>query len=257
MGAMHNTTAIILAAGQGRRLRPFTEHIPKALVPLDGVPLINYAIAFVEALWFQKIIVVGGYKFPLLKAHVESLGKDILVLENKEYHLQCLSSLAIALPHIEGGFFQCNTDYLYTHDIATRVKRYLNRNGIHVVGIPCQKDKIDDDFVKVTLDQHGNIERISKGLSKCEYEFMGMIACPADALPHYREAMHEALTTVGPEKARVWDPLEILAKKGYSVSVSNIEVFEGLEIDTPQDLQLGETFIRRLKGGANAPLRIP
>ncbi|WP_344610470.1 nucleotidyltransferase family protein [Dactylosporangium salmoneum] len=42
--------AVVLAAGEGRRLRPLTEHLPKALCPVGNVPLLDRALARMEAL---------------------------------------------------------------------------------------------------------------------------------------------------------------------------------------------------------------
>ena len=44
--------AVVLAAGEGRRLRPLTEHLPKALCPVGNVALLDRALARIEALGF-------------------------------------------------------------------------------------------------------------------------------------------------------------------------------------------------------------
>lgn len=49
--------AMILAAGLGKRLMPYTEHLPKALVPLAGAPMISHVIRRLESFGFNEIIV--------------------------------------------------------------------------------------------------------------------------------------------------------------------------------------------------------
>jgi NDP-sugar pyrophosphorylase family protein len=49
---MTDICAVILAAGEGRRLRPLTEHLPKALCPVGNIPLLDRALHRVEALGF-------------------------------------------------------------------------------------------------------------------------------------------------------------------------------------------------------------
>lgn len=55
------TRTIILAAGQGTRLRPLTENLPKALVPLCGIPLIHRQLKTLGDEGIKDIHVVGGY----------------------------------------------------------------------------------------------------------------------------------------------------------------------------------------------------
>ncbi|MFI4955397.1 MAG: NTP transferase domain-containing protein, partial [Gammaproteobacteria bacterium] len=55
------TRAIILAAGQGTRLRPLTNDKPKCLVPLNGIPLLARQAATLRACGVENIHVVGGY----------------------------------------------------------------------------------------------------------------------------------------------------------------------------------------------------
>ena len=55
-------TAIILAGGLGTRLRPFTDHTPKPLLPVKGKPIIQYAIENLKKYGVKKIILSTGYK---------------------------------------------------------------------------------------------------------------------------------------------------------------------------------------------------
>ena len=50
---------IVLAAGQGTRLRPLTDNIPKCMVPLNGKPLIDYQLDLFKSKSIKEITVVG------------------------------------------------------------------------------------------------------------------------------------------------------------------------------------------------------
>jgi hypothetical protein len=65
---------IILAAGEGRRLRPLTEHLPKALCPVGNVALLDRALARVAALGFggpAEVAVNAAYLREQVVAHVK------------------------------------------------------------------------------------------------------------------------------------------------------------------------------------------
>ena len=57
------TRAIILAAGQGLRLRPLTDDKPKCLVSLQGKTLLEHQVQALKSEGIQDIHVVGGYCF--------------------------------------------------------------------------------------------------------------------------------------------------------------------------------------------------
>ncbi|HEU4350181.1 MAG TPA: sugar phosphate nucleotidyltransferase, partial [Actinoplanes sp.] len=50
LGHQQGVCAVILAAGEGRRLRPLTERLPKALCPVGNLPLLDHALRRVDGL---------------------------------------------------------------------------------------------------------------------------------------------------------------------------------------------------------------
>ena len=83
--------AIILVAGLGSRLRPFTNTVPKALVPLNGHPLINYQLATLRSSGITDINLITGY----LPETFNSYG--LPCFQNNEYaHTNMVYSLMCA-----------------------------------------------------------------------------------------------------------------------------------------------------------------
>ena len=54
--------AIILAGGRGKRLRPITDKIPKPLIPINSMPLIERTIKYLKKYGINEIIISSGYR---------------------------------------------------------------------------------------------------------------------------------------------------------------------------------------------------
>ena len=54
--------AIILAGGRGERLRPITDKIPKPLILINNIPLIERTIKYLKKYGINEIIISSGYK---------------------------------------------------------------------------------------------------------------------------------------------------------------------------------------------------
>ena len=78
------TTALLMAAGMGTRIRPISEKIPKPLIPVHGTPIIETLIEAILLAGIQKIIITVGYqkdKYLYLKEKYN----NIILVENKDY----------------------------------------------------------------------------------------------------------------------------------------------------------------------------
>lgn len=82
---LHQSNIIILAAGQGSRLLPLTEHTPKPMLSVNRETLIQRIIRQLLALNAENISVIIGHQKDLLAPHLRSCYKDIKIIENPKY----------------------------------------------------------------------------------------------------------------------------------------------------------------------------
>jgi glucose-1-phosphate thymidylyltransferase len=68
--------AVVLAAGEGKRLRPFTETMPKVMLPISNKPMLEYVFEAVKNSGIEEIIVIVGYK------------KEVIMEYFKDYSLK-------------------------------------------------------------------------------------------------------------------------------------------------------------------------
>ena len=59
--------AIILAGGRGKRLSPITDYVPKPLIPLQNIPLIEWQIKYLKKFGVREIIICTGYKSKMIE----------------------------------------------------------------------------------------------------------------------------------------------------------------------------------------------
>lgn len=62
--------AIILAGGRGKRLRPITDYVPKPLVPIKNIPIIEWQIKYLKKFGIDEIIICTGYKQEIIEHHL-------------------------------------------------------------------------------------------------------------------------------------------------------------------------------------------
>ena len=136
--------AVILAGGKGSRGKPYTEYFPKAMTPIDGKPLIDYIIKYLNSFDFVAEIIVisdfdglGGqiknyYQNPKINKKISFVqdsqsgtGGDLLHIENRlknesEFILWFVDNLcAIDLKKMHQFFIEKKSSAC----IATRTKR--------------------------------------------------------------------------------------------------------------------------------------
>lgn len=122
--------AVVLAAGQGVRLKPFTETRPKPLIPIVDRPLLDYTLERLKSVGVSEVLVVGSYMVERLREYLEK--QDILnwrlILQPKP------RGTGDALKYVEGltgeKFILVYGDVLVSKNVLERLVKLLNVRGV-------------------------------------------------------------------------------------------------------------------------------
>src|SRR4051812_48339187 len=104
---------MILAAGRGERMRPLTDRLPKALLPVGGKPLIVWHLEKLGAAGFKQIVINHAHLGQLIEAQLgsgERYGVEICYSSETEA-LETAGGIAYALRHFgDAPFAVVNAD---------------------------------------------------------------------------------------------------------------------------------------------------
>ena len=113
---------MIFAAGLGTRLKPLTDRIPKALVPVNGIPMLQHVILKLKQAGFTEIVInihhFGEQIIDFLQAH-QNFGITIHISDEREELLDTGGGIKKAIPFFSGNepFLVHNVDILSDTDL--------------------------------------------------------------------------------------------------------------------------------------------
>lgn len=109
-------TAVMLAAGMGQRLRPYTEDRPKCLVPVAGMPLLAHTIEALEKAGFKRFVIITGYQHKKVDHFIDGYTGplNIETIYNDQYHCtNNIYTLWFAGKYIHEAFVLLESDLIY------------------------------------------------------------------------------------------------------------------------------------------------
>jgi NDP-sugar pyrophosphorylase family protein len=117
--------AVILAAGEGKRVRPLTRSRPKAMIPVANRPIIQYVIEALLKNGIRDIIVVVGYRKEQVTRFLNQLEIPVeVVIQNKQ--LGTAHALKCAESFIKGDFLLLPGDNYIDHQSIGKIKEIKN-----------------------------------------------------------------------------------------------------------------------------------
>jgi len=119
--------ALVLAAGEGTRLRPMTSNIPKPLLMVAGKPYLGHLIKALKGAGVDEVVLLVGWKGTRIMEHFSNgkgEGVKITYLEQKE-RLGTANAIGIAADTMKEDFLCVNGDVLVSeNDISAAIERY-------------------------------------------------------------------------------------------------------------------------------------
>lgn len=229
--------AIILSAGQGSRLLPLTADRPKCLIALGRRSFIEWQLRQLEAGGVTDIVVVTGFRAPMVEAELARLGRGGLAVRpiyNPFFNVaDNLGSCWLARGEMDRDFIVLNGDTLFESAVLARL---LEQAKAPVTVTVDRKPHYDADDMKVRLEGDRVLD-IGKTLppEHSQAESIGLLLFRGEGARAFADAVDAAMRT--PEGLKWWylRVVASLASRGI-VSSCSIEGLEWGEMDYPQDL---------------------
>ncbi len=250
---------MVLAAGAGRRLRPDTDVLPKALLPVDGqVTILDIALRNLAAVGLRDIVIVVGYAAQAVRDRVAGLERDhgvrlTLVDNDRAQEWNNAYSLWLAREHFAVGALLVNGDTV--HPVSVE-KTLLSASGVagpepaggRQPGLILAVDDIKrlaEEEMKVVIGADGMITRITKLMDpELAYgEYIGATLIGASAAAPLAAAL-EATWRRDPS-LYYEDGFQELADRGGAIAVAPIGDVEWVEVDNHADLRRAREIAAR------------
>ena len=120
-------TAMILAAGLGKRMRPLTYKTPKPLLTVSGRSLLDYGLDHLAKAGIEKVIINIHHLANQILHHIESrTDVDIIISDESDELLETGGGVSKALSHIgDAPFFVLNGDILWLDGPTSALSRLV------------------------------------------------------------------------------------------------------------------------------------
>ncbi len=148
--------ALILSAGQGTRLKPLTNSVPKVLVPVNGKPIMEYIIRWLKHEGVKDIAINMGYKFQVLRNYLSysrKLYPDISFRTSLEYDLLGTSgSLNNFRDYFTETFFVVYGDVLADFNLKNMLEFHYKKRALATLALCRMVDRNDIGRVAIDID---------------------------------------------------------------------------------------------------------
>ena len=246
---------MVLAAGAGRRLRPDTDGLPKALLPVDGpVTILDIALRNLAAVGLRDIVIVVGYAADGVRDRLAGLEREhrvqlTLVDNDRAEEWNNAYSLWLAREHFAAGALLVNGDTVHPVSVEkTLLAAAAYRAAAPPPGIIIAVDDIKalaEEEMKVIIDSGGRLTRITKLMDPAlAYgEYIGATLIDSSAAAPLADAL-EATWRRDPS-LYYEDGFAELVDRGGAIAVAPIGEVEWVEVDNHDDLRRARQIAAR------------
>ncbi|MFE6762172.1 sugar phosphate nucleotidyltransferase [Streptomyces sp. NPDC057689] len=240
---------MILAAGAGRRLRPYTDTLPKALVPVgpegdeESLTVVDLTLGNFAEVGLTEVAIIVGYRKEALyerKAALEAkYGVSITLIDNdKAEEWNNAYSLWCGRDALKDGVILANGDTVHPVSVEKTLLAARGDGKRIILALDTVKSLADEEM-KVVVEDGKGVRRITKLMDPSEAtgEYIGVTLIEAEAA----EELADALKTTFERDPDLYyeDGYQELVNRGFKVDVEPIGDVKWVEIDNHEDLAKG------------------
>jgi len=235
---------LVLAAGAGRRLRPYTDSLPKALVPvgpagIEGEPtVLDLTLGNFAEIGLTEVAIIVGYRKEAVyerKAALEAkYGLKLTLIDNdKAEEWNNAYSLWLAREQFARGALLVNGDTVHPVSVEQTL---LAQRGPGILLAVDNVKKLADEEMKVVFDEHGQLSRITKLMDpeQAYGEYIGATIIE----PQAAEGLADALRATWERNPDLYyeDGYQEYANRGGEIRAATIGDIPWVEVDNHADL---------------------
>jgi len=236
------TKAIILAAGRGERLMPYTTNTPKCLIELvPGKTFLDNQLRTLKSAGIKDVIIVTGYHSEKIKrACTKHLKLNITFFENLDYmNSGTLNSMSLAREEFDDDLIVLNSDIIFKKRI---LKNVIETPGV-CAAMELQRFEEGATCMALTNNRISDMGFLSKsaaaGLS------VGIIKFPKEKIEKVKLFLEDYPVNT---RCFVFNLVKYFIEEGEEIFPAFAAWGDWCEIDTPEDLNLYKGVIDMLLG---------
>jgi NDP-sugar pyrophosphorylase family protein len=232
-----NVMGVVLAAGKGTRMHPFSERYPKPLLPVGGRALIVHQLEILARLGIREVLVVIGH---LGHEVVNALGDGSrfgvgIEYVEQEQTLGIAHAVSSFEPRVDRPFLLLLGDiYFETEDLGAMIGRLYERETMGVLAVKREtdRDKIRRNFT-VECDAAGRVVRV---IEKPRHPRTDVKGCGIYLFdPAFFDAVRRTPRTALRDEYELTDAVQIFIDYGYRVEAADV-IREDLNLSFARDL---------------------
>jgi len=177
--------AVILAGGKGRRLQPYTTHIPKPLMPVGDMPILEIVLRQLHRYRFRRIKIAVGHLSGLIKAYFGNGKRFGLELEysQEDNPLGTVGPLRL-IDDLDNNFLILNGDLITDMNFGNIFETHNKKRNLATIGVYKKKYKIDlgildfdpcTDKVKAYIEKPNMHYSVSMGIYVLSRKIVSLI----------------------------------------------------------------------------------
>jgi 1L-myo-inositol 1-phosphate cytidylyltransferase len=172
---------LILAAGNGSRIASVSGGVPKPLVPLRGIPLLEHVMTSCQEAGITRFVIVVGYRADQIRrwfAKRSLEGISVTLIENRDYHKANGVSALAAKDELHNPFLLLMSDHIFEPKTARALVRQPLGDDEVILAVDHNVERVFDldDATKV-IREANHIVDIGKSLAHYDALDTGMFLC--------------------------------------------------------------------------------
>ncbi len=232
--------AVVMAGGEGNRLRPLTSNQPKPMVPVVGKPCMEHILELLREHGMSEVIVTVAFLPQAIRSYFgegETLGMQI-GYSVEESPLGTAGSVRLTAKQLEETFLVISGDALCDVDLSALIAFHKEKGAAVTIGLKSVENPLE--FGIVVTDEEGRIERflekpswgqvfsdtINTGIYVMEPEVLNHV--PADRPYDFSKELFPYLLEMG-------RPLYGFVLDGYWQDIGNLDQFRQANFDALEE----------------------